>query len=303
MQLSDLINTYSKAMLIKYGEKVFRVGVSTGIICPHRAEGGCLFCNPQTFRGAYQAEELTIETQLEKGINILKQNSKAKSFIAYFQDETSSAGEIDYLKDVFSRAINYPEIKGLTISTRPDYVNEELCELLGSFNKPVSIEIGMQSIHDSSLQYLERGHSHHDTIEAIELCRKWVINTGVHLIMGIPGESRQDMIDTIRWVSDNKGIQEIKLHNLVIYSGTRLGELWEKGEVKQMPIDEYIEILSELIPWVREDIVISRLFTSNILHNDLGVEPMPGNKTKWMNQLLLKLIKKQYRQGSSLGDG
>ncbi|MDP8220989.1 MAG: TIGR01212 family radical SAM protein [Candidatus Stygibacter frigidus] len=297
MQLSELITTYSQAMLKLYGEKIFRIGVSTGIMCPHRAAGGCLFCNPETFRGAYQSENLSIEKQLEKGIEILKQNSKAKSFIAYFQDETSSAGQLNYLQDIFSRAINYPGIRGLTISTRPDYVKEELCELLGSFNKPVSIEIGMQSIHDSSLQYIERGHNHQNTIEAIELCRKWGINTGVHLIMGIPGEKLPDMIDTIRWVSDNKGIQEIKLHNLVIYKGTRLGDLWEKGEAKQMPIEEYIEILSELIPWVREDIVISRLFTSNILHNDLAVDSMPGNKTKWMNQLRLELIRKGYRQG------
>lgn len=300
MQLSELINTYSQAMLNTYGEKVFRVGVSTGIICPHRLRGGCLFCNPETFRGAYQAEDLSIETQLEKGINILKQNSKAKSFIAYFQDETSTAGKMDYLSDIFNRAINYPGIRGLAISTRPDYVNEDICKLLNSFHKPVSIEIGMQSIHDRSLEYLERGHNHQDTTKAIELCRKWGINTGVHLIMGIPGESLPDMIETIRWVSDNKGIQEIKLHNLVIYKGTRLGELWKKGEVQQMPIEEYIEILSELIPWVREDIVISRLFTSNILHNDLAVEPMPGNKTKWMNQLRLKLIEKGFRQGSAV---
>jgi len=303
MQLSDLITTYSQAMLSQYGEKIFRVGVSTGITCPHRLAGGCLFCNPQTFRGAYQQENLSIEEQLEKGIEILKHNSKAKSYIAYFQDETSSAGELNYLQDIFTRAINYPGIRGLTISTRPDYVNEEICELLGSFNKPVSIEIGMQSIHEKSLKYLERGHSHQDTIQAIEVCRKWDIKTGVHLIMGIPGESMQDMIDTILWISDNQGIQEIKLHNLVIYSGTRLGELWENGEAKQMPIDEYIEILSELIPWVKKDIVISRLFTSNILHNDLAVEPMPGNKTKWMNQLRLKLIKKGYRQGSRFREG
>ena len=300
MQLSELIYTYSSAMQAKYGEKVFRVGVSTGIPCPHREAGGCLFCNPRTFRGAYQGENLSIEEQLEQGIAILKQNSKAKSFIAYFQDETSTAGDLDYLADLFRRAIDYPGIRGLVVSTRPDYINKEVCQMLTSLQQPVSVELGLQSIHNKSLEFLRRGHTQADSSRALEMCREWGIEAGVHLILGIPGESFADMRETIEWVSRNCGIKEVKLHNLVVYAGTDLAKMWQAGEVEQMPIDEYIEILSELIGWIRQDIVISRLFTSNILHNDLGVKPMPGNKTKWMNQLRLELIRKGYRQGISL---
>jgi uncharacterized protein len=300
MQLSDLIYTYSSAMQAKYGKKVFRVGVSTGIECPHRKAGGCLFCNPRTFRGSYQDENLSIEEQLEQGIAILKQNSKAKSFIAYFQDETSTAGDLDYLSDLFRRAIDYPGIRGLVVSTRPDHINKEVCQMLTSLPQPVSVELGMQSIHDKSLKFLRRGHTQADTARAVEMCREWGLETGVHLILGIPGESFADMRDTLKWVSNNSGIQEVKLHNLVVYAGTDLARLWQSGEVEQMPIAEYIEILSELIGWIRQDIVISRLFTSNILHNDLGMAAMEGNKTKWMNQLRLKLLEKGYKQGAAL---
>ncbi|MCF7913011.1 MAG: TIGR01212 family radical SAM protein [Candidatus Cloacimonetes bacterium] len=300
MQLSELIYTYSSAMLAKYGEKVFRVGVSTGITCPHRDAGGCIFCNPGTFRGAYQDNNLNIEEQLEQGMAILRKNSKAKSFIAYFQDETSTAGDLEYLADLFNRALQYPGIKGLVVSTRPDYINPQVCEMLTSFSQPVSVELGMQSIHDKSLNFLRRGHSQADTARAIELCREWGIETGVHLILGIPEECFGDMLATIRWVSNNTAIREVKLHNLVVYDGTDLAKLWQAGEIKQMPVDEYIEILCELIPWIRSDIVISRLFTSNILHNDLAMAALSGNKTKWMNLLRLKLLEKGYKQGSAI---
>ncbi len=297
MQLSDLIRTYSDHMFKLYGEKVYRVGVSTGIPCPHRQAGGCVYCNPDSFRGDYQNRALSIEQQLDKGIEIISRNTRAESFIAYFQDETSTAGNIDYLRDIFSRALSYPQIKGLVISTRPDYVDEDICEMLRSLSKSVILEIGVQSIHQASLDYLRRGHSQEDSENAINLCQRYGIETGVHLIMGIPGEDFSDMQKTIQWVSDNPGIKEVKLHNLVIYRGTELAKLWKEGKIEQMPIDDYIEILSELIPWIREDIVISRLFTSNILHNDLGVIELSGKKTKWMNQLRLKLENKGYRQG------
>ncbi len=297
MHLSELIRTYSNHMLKQYGEKVHRVGVSTGIPCPHRQAGGCVYCNPDSFRGDYQNRALSIEQQLDEGIEIISRNTGAQTFIAYFQDETSTAGDIDHLRDIFSRALRYPQIRALVISTRPDYVDEAICEMLRSLSRAVILEIGVQSIHQASLEYLRRGHSHQDSEHAINLCQKYGIETGVHLILGIPGEEFSDMQKTIQWVSGNPGIKEVKLHNLVIYRGTELARLWKEGKIEQMPIDDYIEMLSELIPWIREDIVISRLFTSNILHNDLSVTELLVNKPKWMNQLRLKLIKKGYKQG------
>jgi len=297
MRLEDLILTYSKSMKAIHGCKVFRVGLSTGVRCPHRAVGGCIFCNPASFRGQYQTENNSIEKQLATGKQIIKANSKAKKFIAYFQDETSTAGDAEMLKAMFEQAASDPEIVELVISTRPDYIDEHTFELFKNIKIPVKLEIGLQSIHDHSLNFLRRGHSFADSERAITLCGKHGISVGVHLIMGICGESFAEMKETIDWITGRKEIMEIKFHNLVIYEGTELAEMWKRQEVKQMPINDYIEILSELLPYVREDIVISRLFTSNILHNDLALVIMEGNKTKWMNRLRLKLEEKKYQQG------
>lgn len=297
MQLSDLLRTYSDYSKQRYGEKVFRVGVSTGIECPHRKQGGCIFCNPASFRGAYQSWDLSIEEQLEKGIRIIREKCGAQAYIAYFQDETSTAGELSYLEDLYKRAFAYEGVKGLALSTRPDYVNESICEILSGLEGDVTLEIGLQSIHEKSLEFLNRGHSQQQTEYALDLCKSYGIRAGVHVVIGIPGESEREMLETVKWISGRKEISEVKFHNLVVYLGTKLAELWQQGLVSQIAIEDYIEILSELIAHLREDIVISRLFTSNILHNDLAAVKMEGNKTKWMNMLRLKLIEKNYKQG------
>jgi radical SAM protein (TIGR01212 family) len=242
-----------------------------------------------------------VEEQLKKGIEIISRNCGAQAFIAYFQDETSTAGDLNYLQDQYERAINYTGIKGLAISTRPDQVDEQVGRILSNLEKPVSLEIGMQSRHESSLGYLQRGHTHTDTINALRLCEEYEIEAGVHLMIGIPGEELEDILSTIKWVSAQKVICEVKLHNLVIYHGTKLAEMWQQGLVRQMPIDEYIEQLTEVLGWLREDIVVSRLFTSNILHNDLAVVKQEGNKPKWLNRLKNRLLDKSYRQGCLLG--
>ncbi|MCF7920890.1 MAG: TIGR01212 family radical SAM protein [Candidatus Cloacimonetes bacterium] len=297
MRLEELIFTYAEAMKARYGRRVFRVGLSTGIECPHRAKGGCIFCNPDSFRGNYQTQDNSLEKQLYIGKAIIRKHCDAERFIAYFQDETSTAGEPEMLKALFKTAAADPEVVELVVSTRPDYVNEEILTILQGLVKPVRLELGLQSIHDRSLNYLNRGHSFADCEKAVKMCRRFSISVGVHLIMGIPGETLSDMIETVQWVSAQKEIVEIKFHNLVIYKGTRLAEMWNNGEVTQMPVEEYIELLSEIIPFIRKDIILSRLFTSNILHNDLAVDQVNGNKTKWLNALRLRLEKKNYYQG------
>lgn len=298
MRLEELIFTYSQAMKQKYGVKVFRVGLSTGTICPHRKNGGCIFCNPDSFRGNYQTQQKTIEEQLLEGKDIIQKNSKAEKFVAYFQDETSTAGELSSLKEMFEAAASDPDVLELVVSTRPDYIDEKVLSVFKDIKIPVRIEIGMQSMHDRSLNFLNRGHDFESVQKALNLCEDMRITSGVHLIMGIPGESVSEMQETIKWVSEQRVIKEIKLHNLVIYKGTRLAEMWQHNLVKQMKIDDYIDILCEIIPFIRKDMIVSRLFTSNILHNDLAVEKLSGNKTKWMNRLRLKLIEKGISQGS-----
>lgn len=296
MRLEQLINTYSQYMKNRYKRRVYRVGLSLGIPCPHRAEGGCIFCNPETFRGKYQVEGRTIAEQLKIGKEIIKKHTGAEKFAAYFQDETSTAGDIEYLQNAFETTLADEDVLELAVSTRPDYVNKDVITLFKRLNKPATLEIGLQSIHEKSLYYLRRGHNFSASRQALDLCAEFGIRTGVHLILGIPGETQKDMLATIKWISSRPEIKEVKFHNLVIYKGTELAEMWKRKEVKQQTIRQHIDNLCQAITFLRKDIVISRLFTSNMLFNDLQVEKFPGNKTKWMNELRLELIKRQNLQ-------
>jgi uncharacterized protein len=299
LRLEQRINTYSDYLLKKYGRKVFRVGLSIGTICPHRQEtGGCVFCNPETFTGEYQTADLSISEQLGIAIPRIKDNCGDVALLAYFQDETSTAGDPEVLKEKYFEAISHPEIIGLVLSTRPDYINPEIIEMLKSLDTEISIEIGMQTIHDKSLEFIKRGHSHKQTEVALKLCKDAGFNVGVHLIIGIPGESKDEILQTIKYISTNENIDQVKFHNLVVYKNTELAQLVFPNQI--MNIEEYIEVLAEAISYLRDDIVISRLFTSNIRRNQLAVDSYIGNKTKWMNSLRLKLIEKGFMQGCNL---
>jgi radical SAM protein (TIGR01212 family) len=297
-RLENRIYTYSTYLKKKFGRRVFRVGLSTGIKCPHREKtGGCIFCNPETFTGEYQSKNLSIEEQLKDAVPRIKKSCGDVGLIAYFQDDTSTAGEPGFLKRKFSEALSHPEVVGLIVSTRPDYINKEIVELLRSFNVPVSIEIGMQTIHEKSLEFLQRGHNFIEVENAVKLCGENGLNVGVHLIMGIPGENFEDMLQTIKYISSNKYIKQVKFHNLVVYKNTKLAEMLKENGLSLITIDEYIEILAELFPYIRGDIVVSRLFTSNIRRSQIAIENYPGNKTKWMNALRIYLYKKNIIQG------
>ncbi|MCF7883536.1 MAG: TIGR01212 family radical SAM protein [Candidatus Cloacimonetes bacterium] len=292
--------TYSTYLKHRFGRKVFRVGLSTGFPCPHREKtGGCIFCNAETFTGEYQAVGKSISEQLESAIPRIKDSCGDVALLAYFQDETSTAGSIEFLKQKFQSALSHPEVIGLIVSTRPDFVNEEVIDLLKSFNVPTTIEIGLQSIHDKSLEFLNRAHTFEEVDKAIQLCGEAGLDVGVHLIMGIPGESFADMLQTIRYISSNKFIKQVKFHNLVVYKNTKIARLAETGEIELLRIPNYIEILANLLPELRGDIVVSRLFTSNIRRSQIAIGKYNGNKTKWMNELRKFIYNHGINQGSA----
>ena len=298
LRLEQRINTYSDYLLKNYGRKVFRVGLSIGTICPHRQEtGGCIFCNPETFTGEYQYANLSIPQQLEEAIPRIKKSCGDVALLAYFQDETSTAGNLNELREKFVSALSHPEIIGLVLSTRPDFINPEVIGMLKSLNTKITVELGMQTIHKKGLKFLNRGHSHEQTVNAIKLCKDAGFHVGVHLIIGIPGETKDEILQTIKHISSNTNIDQVKFHNLVVYKNTALAQLVPQDKI--LDIDEYIEILSDAIACLRSDIVITRLFTSNIRRNQLAVDNYEGNKTKWMNSLRLKLIEKNIVQGSN----
>ena len=294
-RLEYRIFTYSAYLSNKFGKKVFRVGLSTGKTCPHRVRNGsCIFCNPHTFTGEYQSRDLSIKEQYNDAIPRIKEACGDVKLLAYFQDETSTYGDIKFLKQKFDEALSHPEVIGLVVSTRPDYINEEVIELLASYNVPVTIEIGLQSIHNRSLNLLNRGHTFEQVVKAISMCSEAGLSVGVHLIMGIPNETFNDMLETIQWISSNKNIKQVKFHNLVVYKNTKLAQM---KDIPTYTIEEHIKNLGDLISHLRGDIAVSRLFTSNIRRTHIAVEEYKGNKTQWMNLLRKYLYRHNLNQG------
>lgn len=296
--LEERIFTFSNYVKAVYGRRTFRVGLSTGIPCPHRVKnGGCIFCNPETFTGQYQGLGLSIADQMSQAVPRIKDTCGDVALIAYFQDETSTAGDIFFLKKLFQQASAYPEVVALTVSTRPDYINEDVLDLLSSLQIPVTIELGMQTIHDQSLRFLKRGHDFKSTVKALDMCKIAGIRTGVHLIIGIPGETLEMMQQTIDYISQETEIKEVKFHNLIVYENTDLDALYQKNEIPVLSKERYIEILANLLSRLNGDIVVSRLFTSNVRQSGIARNAFEGNKTKWMNQLRLYMIDNRIIQG------
>lgn len=298
-RLEDRIYTYSTYLLRKFHRKVFRVGLSTGIKCPHRMRtGGCIFCAPETFTGEYLSCNLSVKDQLEQGISLVTRSCGEVGILAYFQEDTSTAGDVLYLKQKFADAVNHEKVLGLVISTRPDYIDENMVTMLAGIERPVTIEIGMQSIHDKSLVLLNRGHDFARVEQAVQLCGEKGLTVGVHLIMGIPGEDHRDMLATIRYISANPYIHQVKFHNLVVYRDTMLHRLYLEKKMELLSMEAYITELAELLPYLRGDIVITRLFTSSIRRAGIAIPEFQGVKTRWMNSLRKYIYKKGILQGT-----
>lgn len=277
----------------KYYKKVFKIGLSMGEICHHRKNnGGCIFCLPETFTDNIKYK--SISEQIDYLLPKMKKHSDI--FIAYFQDETSFDLDFEIFKTKIKSVLNYDEIKEITISTRPDVLKIQHLDFLSELNFDVNIEIGIQTINDESLRFLNRGHTFSDIKNAINILKNYDFRIGAHLILGIPNETFEDNLNTINYLN-SQNIDEIKIHNLVAYKGTKLGKMISNSEVKLLNLDEYLGLLVKIIPYIKSEIVISRLFTSNVNRTGTAIKSFPEYKKDWMNKLVHLMNEKDIFQG------
>lgn len=311
LQLQDRVNTQSAYLKKKYGQRVFKIPLSTGIQCPQRINNSpCVFCLPDTFVDKINQKQLNITDQIDLMINKICTKTGAQSYIAYFQENTSTYGENSYLMNCFLQADVHPQINELIISTRPDCLTSEHLELMKNLKKPLTIELGIQSIHDKSLKFLNRNHSQIDNQNAINLIHLFnqqnpdqYIKIAVHLILGIPGESKDDILKTINFINQNN-IDEIKFHHLIVYKNTPLEYLIK--QTNHLPVytnlEEYCELLSDIIAILNPKTLVSRFFTSNLIQDNSSLNQFPGIKKTWLNQLTKTLNKNNIHQGLSLNN-
>lgn len=247
-----------------FGEKVYKITLNGGMTCPNRdgrcGTGGCIFCSAKGSGDFAGSAALPIEAQLARGKKDLTQKRPIRSYIAYFQAFTNTYAPVDYLEDIFSRAIRDPDVKVLSVATRPDCLGKDVLNLLERLNriKPVWVELGLQTIHPRTADYIRRGYPLEVFDKAVSDLRAAGIRVIVHAILFLPGETEEMMMETIDYLN-RTDIQGIKLQLLHILRGTDLALDYEKAPFYVPDMETYIRVLSRCVARLRPDISIHRL--------------------------------------------
>ncbi|MBD3414269.1 MAG: TIGR01212 family radical SAM protein [Candidatus Aminicenantes bacterium] len=259
------------------GCRVYKISLDAGLSCPNRdgtfSTQGCFFCDPSGGSGRKTGTQpRSLSEQITSGIIGLKKKYKADKFIAYFQTFTNTYAPHDTLKQLYQQAVQHPDVIGLSIATRPDCLNEANLNLIESHSKNLYtwIELGIQSIHKKSLEYMNRGHGLFETVDALLALKDRSIHVCAHFILGLPEESLEDMAETAR-VTSRLGIQAAKLHMLYVAQNTSLAKQYKKGTVSLLSKKQYIRAAVNFLEHLSPDVIIQRLVSE--AHPDLLIAP------------------------------
>ncbi len=255
-------NTYLREI---FGERVQKISLDAGLNCPNRdgttSDRGCIYCDSRgSGTGAMINSGLSIDEQIVEGRKRMERRYGAKKFIAYFQSFTNTYAPVHQLKELYDRALNDPDMVGLSVATRPDCVDKEILTLLSSYQEKylVWIEYGLQSSHDATLSRINRGHDVACFEQGVNMAKDFGLNVCAHIILGLPGETRDMMRETALYVA-KLPLDGLKIHLLYIVKGTALDILYRKGEYRCLERDEYIELVVDVLERLPPDMVIQRL--------------------------------------------
>lgn len=257
------VSTYLKK---KYGRKLYKVSINAGFSCPNRdgtlSERGCIFCSGAGSGDFAGNPALSVTEQITLGKKQIEKKlpKEGGGLIAYFQAFTNTYAPVSKLRQVYEEAAAHPEVKIISVATRPDCLSEEVLNLLSEMNekKPVWVELGLQTIHEKTAQYIRRGYSLPVYDEAVRNLRSRGLEVIVHVIFGLPGESREDMLSTVRYVG-NSGATGIKIQLLHVLKGTDLEEEYRAGKFRCLTMEEYVGLVRDALDLLPEDIVIHRM--------------------------------------------
>lgn len=247
-----------------YGCRVHRVVVDAGFTCPNRdgkiGYGGCLYCSEEGARATYCKPSIPINEQVERGIKFMRRRYLAKKFIVYFQPFTNTYAPVDTLKDIYDQSLANPEIVGMTIGTRPDCIPDETLDLISSYNDKyyVLLELGLQSGVNKNLEYIKRGHTVEDFIDAVKRAKSKNIKICAHIIIGLPYDTKETIMQTAHLLKE-LGIDGVKIHSLYINHDSRLADDFKNGKIILPTMEEYISTTAEFIKILGKEVVIHRL--------------------------------------------
>ena len=246
----------------------------------------------------YVEPAIPVAEQLKSRMEYLKEeNGAAGKFIAYFQAFTNTYAPIGRLKTIYDEVTPFKEIIGISIGTRPDAVNEEVLGLIASYGakREIWIEYGLQSVHDRTLKSINRGHDYNDFLNAVNLTKRFNIQISVHVILGLPGETREDMIETARRLNDLK-VNGVKIHLLHILKGSAFEDLYREGLVKVLSEDKYVELVVDFLEHLASDIIIQRL-TGEGRREDHIAPAWALDKIGTINKIRETLLRRKSFQG------
>ena len=284
-----------------YGEKLYKLSLNGGMTCPNR-DGtldtrGCIFCS-RGGSGDFAADSaVSVTEQIEQAKSLVASKQTGSSYIAYFQAFTNTYAPVSKLRELFTEAIHHPDIRILSIATRPDCLSEEILDLLGELNqiKPVWIELGLQTIHPKTAAFIRRGYELPVFENALNRLKKAGLTVIVHVILGLPGETTDQMKETVKYLADQP-IDGIKLQLLHILKGTDLADIYQKDPFHVFSMEEYIDLVIDCITLLPPRITIHRM-TDDGPKNLLIAPLWSGNKRLVLNQMHKRLKERGAWQG------
>lgn len=257
-------NLYSTHLKQRFGGRVHKISIDAGFGCPNRKGGrdahGCIFCDPGGSGAVGIERKVAIPQQLEQAKELMRRKYRAKWFIAYFQPFTNTFGPLSRLRECYDQALVVDDVVGLAIGTRPDCLPDPVLDLLAEYHRKTYLwlELGLQSIHDRTLDYLNRGHDYACFVDAYNRAKQRGLRICAHVILGLPGETRDDILATAEEMARLR-VDGIKLHLLHILRGTPLGEMYRQGGIRMLEMTEYVDLVVDFIERLPPHTLIQRL--------------------------------------------
>ncbi len=295
-------NLYSTHLKARFGGRVHKISIDAGFGCPNRAGGrdghGCLFCEPNGSGSVGIERNEPIAVQLERAKALMRRKYRAKWFIAYFQPFSNTFAPVEVLRACYDQALAVEDVVGLAVGTRPDCLSPQIFDLLADYDRRsyLWLELGLQSMHDKTLNYLQRGHDYRCFLDSYRQAKERGLRVCVHLILGLPGESRDEVLATAAEMARLK-VDGVKLHLLHVLEGTPLGELYKQGQVPMLELQEYVELAVDFIELLPPDTLIQRLTGDG--PRDILLAPMWSlNKWEILNAIDAELARRGTLQGA-----
>ena len=295
--------TFNDELRTLFGVRVRRISIDAGFTCPNRdgtvATGGCSFCGDRGSAAVGVPVHLPVEQQLQKSKEYLVRKFRAERFLAYFQAYTNTYAELPLLKELYGIPLADPDFVGLIIGTRPDCLSDELLEYLSELSSRTYLwlELGMQTMHDRTLRAINRGHDYACFVGAVSRCKALGLRVCAHLILCLPGESREEMLQSVTELN-RLGMDGVKLHHLHVLKGSRYEQEYHAGKLPLLERDEYVQLVSDALEFLDPSIIVHRLMGDG--RSELVAPDWSRRKLELLNMIDAELKKRNSRQGCRL---